>query len=223
MPCSFENKSSLRQDLTFYGFKKAWSSYGLPHNGALFSNLSIDDQSEHCYTNIGLWLSDQNPFQIRCILDQGTHAAQTDFKGDLINQLLEVFAYLKLQCVENHPQTGKINRSNYLLIALREGLVNATVHRDYSIVAPITIFIRKDAILIESPGRPVENLNKEMILVGFSALRNKGLAEILTQLHFMENMGTGLRRIRKSSPNEWMQPRIDIDGEFFRLTIPTNA
>lgn len=223
MPCSFENKSSLRQDLTFYGLKKVWASYGLPLNEALFSSLSIEDQSKHWYTNLGLWLSDQNPFQIRCILDQGTHTAQIDFKGDLLNQMLEVFAYLKLQCVENLPQAKKSKRSNYLLIALREGLVNAAVHRDYSIVAPITIFIRKDAILIESPGRPVENLNKEMILVGFSALRNKGLAEILTQLHFMENMGTGLRRIWKSSPKEWIHPRINIDGEFFRLTIPTNA
>jgi ATP-dependent DNA helicase RecG len=106
---------------------------------------------------------------------------------------------------ENH--IGKqIDRSSaerkviydYPLVVFREAIINALVHRDYDIEgAPIYFEINDDAIIIKSPGEPVEPLTLEQIkkFTAPSLSRNPKIMYIFDQMELVEQRGLGFQTI----------------------------
>ncbi len=76
-----------------------------------------------------------------------------------------------------------------------ELLVNALVHRDYLISAPIRIFIFDNRIEIISPGNLPNNLTVEKIRKGNSNIRNPVLASFIAKgLLPYRGLGSGIKR-----------------------------
>ena len=99
-----------------------------------------------------------------------------------------------------------------------ELLVNALVHRDYMVSAPIRLFIFDNRIEIISPGHLPNNLTVEKILSGISNIRNPIIASFVAKgLLPYRGLGSGIRR----AIDAW--PRIDFvddpDGCLFTATI----
>lgn len=88
----------------------------------------------------------------------------------------------------------------YPLDVLREALVNALIHRDYTgTVGEISIFIFSDRIEISNPGRLPDRLvkGKSNVISHGSILRNPLMAEILHFAGYMERVGRGMELISR--------------------------
>jgi ATP-dependent DNA helicase RecG len=102
-------------------------------------------------------------------------------------------------------------------IVLEELLANALIHRDYSISAPIRLFVFDDRITIISPGHLPNNLTVENIRIGTSNMRNPVLSSFATRVLPYRGLGTGIvRSIREYSAIEFEDDR---DKNEFRVTI----
>ncbi len=107
-------------------------------------------------------------------------------------------------------------------VAFEELLVNALVHRDYLISAPIRLFIFDDRIEIISPGTLPNNLTVENIRAGNSNLRNPILASFVAKgVLPYRGLGSGVPRALEAWPD--IDFRDDRDGGLFVATVRRKA
>ena len=100
---------------------------------------------------------------------------------------------------------------------IREILVNAVSHRDYSIVnKKSSIYIFEDRIEITSPGKLANTLTLEKIKVGNSALRNHFIIKYLDNMRYIDGLGRGIPRVIKAMGNQVIFEEIGI---LFRVTL----
>ncbi len=86
-------------------------------------------------------------------------------------------------------------KGSFPLPAVREAIVNAVAHRDYTItVTDIEISLYSDRLEIISPGRLPNTVTVEKMKQGYRAARNELLKEILRDYGYIEHRGMGVRR-----------------------------
>lgn len=99
-----------------------------------------------------------------------------------------------------------------------ELLVNALVHRDYLVNAPIRLFIFDNRIEIISPGHLPNNLTVEKIRNGNSNIRNPILVSYVAKgLLPYHGLGSGIKRALEQWPQ--IEFADDHDGCLFRVTV----
>ena len=114
------------------------------------------------------------------------------------------------------------DRPQYDLNALGEAVVNAVVHRDYSLSgSQIRLFVFSDRIEVRSPGRLPNSVTLDNIKLGVHAERNRRIATLLTHLGYMSAIGTGVPRliIRLSRQLSRREPEYSLIGEELRLCV----
>jgi ATP-dependent DNA helicase RecG len=94
-----------------------------------------------------------------------------------------------------HLEGGqRVDRPTYPDVVLREAVVNALVHRDYSIVgADVTIAIFADRLDIQSPGRLPNTVTLESLKDGLRYARNQPLVNIMRDYRYVDFRGMGIR------------------------------
>lgn len=102
-------------------------------------------------------------------------------------------------------------------IVLEELLVNAIMHRDYFVSAPIRVFVYRDRIEIISPGNLPNNLTVENIRKGNSNIRNPILASFATRILPYRGLGSGILRSLKAYPHITFDD--DREGNQFKAII----
>lgn len=116
--------------------------------------------------------------------------------------------------------------------ALREALANAVAHRDYAETgAKITVEVFADRVVVGSPGRPPGNQSMAKISQGEarSRVRNPLVVQGLTWLGFMDERGSGIRRMQRALAEQGGNPpKFELNGDeftvsLFALTVPTGA
>lgn len=102
------------------------------------------------------------------------------------------------------------DRWEYPLAAIREAVINAVVHRDYSQTgSDIKIAIYDDMLEITSPGTLPDTLSIEELGSGRSVIRNRLLAMIFKDMGLIEAWGSGMMKIR-----EQMKDYPEIAADF---------
>ena len=87
------------------------------------------------------------------------------------------------------------DRWDYPLEAIREAVVNAIAHRDYTItVTDVELSIYSDRLEVISPGRLPNTVTVEKIRAGYRASRNELMKEILRDYRYVEATGLGIPR-----------------------------
>jgi len=100
---------------------------------------------------------------------------------------------------------------------IREALVNAVCHRDYSLInRKIQIFVYRNRVEIRSPGRLPNTLNLEKIRYGNSAPRNLFILKYLDNLRYVDGLGRGIPMILREMQD---RARFEQIGELFVLTL----
>ena len=223
---SFEELRSMDQDLTFEAMGAAFQRYGVPFGPEKYLTLGLTQTGSGLFTNLALLLSDQCRHSIKIgVFADGNNTVfrdQKEFGGSVFTQLEEAFQYLKLcnRTAATFRGLERIDSPDYPEEALREALLNAVVHRDYSYSGSIIINVNDREIGFVSLGGLMPGLTPEDIRSGISQPRNKLLAAVFHRLRLIEAYGTGIRRIYALYADCPMQPRIEITPNTFRMTLP---
>ena len=98
-----------------------------------------------------------------------------------------------------------------------ELLVNALVHRDYFISAPIRLLIFADRVEIISPGHLPNHLDTEQIRYGLSNLRNPALASHAFHMLPYHGLGSGIPRATAAWPK--IELIDDRRGNQFKVIV----
>ncbi len=112
----------------------------------------------------------------------------------------------------------------YPLAAVREALVNAVAHRDYSRYAlgtQVQVRFFPDRVEIQNPGGLYGPVSLELLgELGIQSTRNAALARLLEDLGPMENRGTGLAAMASAMRAAQLPPPEFRDGRtYFRVTL----
>jgi ATP-dependent DNA helicase RecG len=87
------------------------------------------------------------------------------------------------------------DRSDYPLEAVREAIVNAVAHRDYTVaVADVELAIFTDRLEVLSPGRLPNTVTIEKMKSGYRASRNELIKEVLRDYRYVDARGLGIPR-----------------------------
>ncbi|HEV3259171.1 MAG TPA: ATP-binding protein [Gemmataceae bacterium] len=136
----------------------------------------------------------------------------------------------KLPNLIDRSQAHRRETTDALFEIVREGIVNALVHRDYSITgAKCQLVVTQDTIEIRSPGRPVEPITLEQMR-SFSApmlSRNPVLHFVFARMEMAEERGLGLRSMKRRAVEAGLPlPRYAWEDPYLVLTLyrtPTAA
>jgi ATP-dependent DNA helicase RecG len=124
-------------------------------------------------------------------------------RKDLTGRLLEVidqaerFLYLHLPIPHEIRGFEPEPKPELPKEALREAIINAVAHRDYTIRGPVRLFIFDDRIEILTPGRPPNGVDADAMLAGAHVVRNPWIYARLSDAGLVTRAGTGIRRIAR--------------------------
>lgn len=149
-----------------------------------------------------------------------------DANGEIVeNGLVE--QALEFVC-RNAPGTTRLEggrraeKPAYPRDVLREGIVNALIHRDYLLTGTdVELSLYGDRLEIISPGRLPNGVTPERMRAGTRAYRNHLLREVLHDYGYLEHMGMGIPRkiIVGMQKHNGTEPELIEDGERFILRL----
>ena len=221
---NYEEMRSLEQDFTFEAAKVAFKRYGVEFNEEKYRVLGITHND--LYTNLALLLSDQGLHTTKIAVFKDETCTEfrdsKEFGGSIFNQFEDTVNYLALCNKTSSTIKGVIrtDKKDYPEEAIREALLNALVHRDYSFSGSIIINVNDSKMEFISLGGLLSGLSTDDIRIGISQPRNKKLAEVFHRLRLIESYGTGIRRIFKLYENCLYQPVIEVTHNAFKIVLP---
>ena len=223
---TFEEMRSMEQDLSFDAAANAFKKYGVPFGAEKYRALGITQKNDELFTNLALIISDQCAHTTKVAVfgdDSNTvFKDNKEFGGSVFTQLEDTFNYLMLcnRTQATFKGLERIEKQDYPEEALREALLNALVHRDYSFSGSIIINVNDARMEFISIGGLLPGLSTDDIRIGISQPRNKNLAEMFHRLRLIESYGTGIRRIYKLYENCPVQPVIEATPNAFKIVLP---
>lgn len=222
---SYENIRSLNQDLHFEYAKNFFINRSLSFEVQNMKTLGIIN-NDGLYTNLALLLSDECHHIVKAAVFGDTTNTRfedrKEFTGSVLKQLSEAYDYLKLNNKKRSSYDGlsRIDMNDYDDLVLREALLNAIIHREYSFSGSIIINIYSDRVEFVSIGGLVPGISFDDIMIGISQTRNEKLANIFYRLELVESYGTGIKKIMESYRKTVYKPQIKITNSGFLLVLP---
>ncbi len=223
---TFEEMRSMEQSLSFEAAANAFKKYGVSFSKEKYRALGITQKNDELFTNLALIISDQCAHTTKVAVfsdDSNTSFKDSkEFGGSVFTQLADTFHYLMLcnRTEATFKGLERIEKQDYPEEALREALLNALVHRDYSFSGSIIINVNDERMEFISIGGLLPGLSTDDIRIGISQPRNKNLAEMFHRLRLIESYGTGIRRIYKIYENCPVQPVIEVTSNAFKMVLP---
>lgn len=222
----FEEMRVLQQNLTFDEAAAAFNRYKVDFSEDKYIALGLRNIHDDQCTNLALILSDQCQHTTKIAVfgdtDNITFKDAREFGGSIFKQLDDSYAYLSLcnRTASTFSGLERIEMPDYPADAIREALLNALVHRDYSFSGSIIINVNDVCMEFISIGGLLPGLSAEDILSGISQPRNRKLAEIFHRLRLIESYGTGIRKIYALYKDCFVQPSIEVTHNTFKLVLP---
>lgn len=222
---SFEKLRSLNQALTFDYANRIFENTNINFGDVQKKTLGIIGE-DGLYTNLGLLLSDQCIHTLKIAVfegkEKGVFKDRKEFKGSLLKQITEAFEYVDLLNKTKATFEGLVRKDerDYPVEAIREALLNAVVHREYSFGASTLINIYEDRIEFLSLGGIVSGLSLEAVMLGVSQSRNEKLANIFYRLHLIEAYGTGIQKILLNYEKYGIKPVFKTEIGAFLVILP---
>ncbi len=103
--------------------------------------------------------------------------------------------------------------------ALREAVINAIIHNDYSNEVPPKFELFDDRLEITSAGSLPDGFDEDEFFKGYSVPKNKELMRVFRDLEMVEQLGSGIPRILAHYPKS----SYLFTGHFVRLILPFSA
>lgn len=147
------------------------------------------------------------------------------FEGNIFKNIPAIFEHLDIVYGNSFTIQGllRTNKPNYPVLALREGLLNAIVHRDYnSVKGFLQISIYSDRTEIGNYGALPDGITIADLKVEHnSILRNPDIAQMCFYRRYIEMLGTGTQRmIRNCKENKFKVPVWRQNENTTTVTFP---
>jgi len=223
---SFESARSILQDLTFDSADAEFKSRNITFAEDKYISLGLRDTEKDLFTNLALLLSDQCVHSVKvAVFDNPANTIFIDrreFSSSIFKQLHDTYDYLMLnnRTVSIIRGLDRIDSIDYPPEAIREALLNALIHRDYSYSGSVIININQERMELISIGGLMPGLSANDIMAGISQPRNPKLAQVFFRLKHIEAYGTGIRRIYDLYRNSDTKPEIAVSENTFRIILP---
>ena len=113
-------------------------------------------------------------------------------------------------------------RWHYPVEALREALVNALAHREWTRLPEVEVAAYADRLEITSPGPLTNSMTVEKMLAGQRSPRNPQLVEVLRDYGYVDARGMGVRRkivplVKAASGKD---ARFEVTDDLVRIIVP---
>lgn len=124
-----------------------------------------------------------------------------DIKGPILATIDKLNTYLSAWNPEQEIEMGlfRVAVPDYNKRAVREALVNAFSHRDYTKMGRIRISVSDEGLIIANPGGFIEGVSIANLLTAEPHGRNPLLADALKRIGLAERTGRGIDRIYEGS------------------------
>ncbi len=123
-------------------------------------------------------------------------------EGPIIEQIEEAMDFIRKNLNVRFVMTGKPAREevwDYPLEALREAVINAVCHRDYTVPSNTEVKIYDDKLIVWNPGGlPLGLTVEDLYKPHPSVLRNKGIGGIFYDMGLIEQWGSGIEKMREA-------------------------
>jgi predicted HTH transcriptional regulator len=197
------NMVSPRFDLSFEQLKIFYEEKGLMLNEQFKINLELM-ANRNDYNYVGYLLADNNGTSIKVAKYSGIDKVdliENDEYGycSLIKSTKNVLNKFEIENITKAKITSKDRMEIKLVdsVALREAIINAIVHNDYTREVPPLFEIFSDRIVITSYGGLVNGLSEEDFFECCSMPRNRQLMRVFKDVGLVEQLGSGMCRILK--------------------------
>jgi len=220
----FEEDVSPNQELHFNKLKIYADDKQLNISESKYKTLRIKNK-EGKFTNLGLLVSDENPYIIKFAVydNKFDFLVKKEFKGSIIyiaDQVLEYAKTFNVTSAKIIPGISqRIETISYPGVSIREAILNAIIHAEYRYPSNIKIEFYKAFLKITNPGC-IFNSSLEDALEGVQTFRNPGLVNIFMRLDFIENYGTGLKRINEAYKDKEIKPVFKDLDRYFIVELP---
>ena len=200
---SLKEIESPRQELTFNQLKIYYEEHGLKLNDNFLQNLDLLT-SEGKYNYNAFLLADENNISIKVVKYLGTDKMELVKNQEYGYRCLITATQRILDRLDAENTTyakieyfGRKEQEMIDSAALKEAVINAIVHNDYSYGNSPIIELYSDRIEITSAGGLPQELSKDDFFRGVTAPRNKELIRVFKDVDLIENIGSGILRILK--------------------------
>jgi len=233
MNISFDQEANREVDLDsldITSLKGRFTRAGKVLDQAVMKNIKLvieDNNTIYPSNGLLILLGKLEHVRMKCSRFKGTSMDifldRKEYEGDLFSQLEDAENFIKNHIKLSSEIKGLQREDQYEipLEAIRESLVNAVVHRDYSNDGrDIKIGIYDDIVNVVSPGGFPSTITQEDILEGRSEIRNKVIARVFKELNYIEQWGSGIRRIKSSCISRGLkEPEIVEKGDFVDVSL----
>lgn len=194
---------SPRQDLTFKQLKIYYEENGYDLNDKFLSNLELFTE-DNKFNYAAYLLADENGISMKVAKYAGTDKVDLIENAELgycslIKATDNILNRLDIENITKTEITSTLRKEKRIVdaTALREAVVNAIIHNDYSNGIPPVFEIFSDRFVITSSGGLPQELNQEEFFEGISAPRNKELMRVFKDVKLVKQLGSGIQRILK--------------------------
>ena len=200
---SLKNIISPRQDLTFTDLKIYYAEKGFDIGDNFEKQLEFYTKDGK-YNYVAYLLADNNRVSIKV----------AKYAGNDVDELMENYEFGDCSLVKatyrvlekfrtenkiyakiSYPE--RLEQPMYDYTAVREVVINAIVHNDWTTEYPPKFEFFNDRLEVSSFGGIQSEFTEEEFLQGYSAPKNPELMRVFRDLELVEHLGTGIRRILK--------------------------
>lgn len=221
---SLRNINSPRQDLTFKQLKIYYESKGMTLNENFAKTLELLT-TDGSYNYAAYLLADENSNSIKLAKYAGIDRCELISNNEYgyCSLLKATDSILQKLDIENAITSKitypyRIDKPLWNPTAMREIVINAIVHNDYSNEIPPKVEIFSDRVEITSAGRLPEGMDEEDFFGGVSNPRNKELMRVFRDVKMVEALGSGMPRVLQTYGRECFV----FMHNFIRIVIPFN-
>ena len=174
----------------------------------VLKKLHLIKDDKPTFASLLLFGKEDRDFLSQAAIHCGRFITETDIDDDrmitgtLVSQIEDALEFVKKhikKSIRIKETAAREDLWEYPLDAIREAIINAVCHRDYTLPSKTEIRIFDDSINLWNPGGLPQGLSVDDLYKPHpSILRNKGIAAVLYDMGYIEQWGSGMERMRRA-------------------------
>lgn len=213
---------SPQQQLTFSQLQIYYQGQGKPLNEQFATNLELLND-DGVYNYVAYLMADRNNISIKFAkysgLDRVNLVENNEYGLEsLVKATHQVLDKVRVEnkTLAKITERERVEKNLWHAVALREAIINALVHNDYSREIAPKFEIFDDRMEITSYGGLPVGFSQDEFFQGYSVPRNKEIMRIFRDLELVEQLGSGIPRILQYYPRSIFY----FTDNFLRMVFP---